>query len=158
MIIDWKEAAQKYINSIIVENDSVQFGDGVDGEIIAHFERELGFEIPSELKQLYGTLNGFGYSTKNGTMHWRLYPIERIQELLSCHNERLRKSSVTLDWDYVPIFDWGNGDTSGYLKYKEQQRFYDSGIWMFDHEAFFSENGEEDYLYQVADSLIEFLS
>ena len=118
---------------------------------IGHAERELGVELPGELRQLLGETNGVS-ANYSAPLVW---PVDEIIE----QNQHFRSSRAFARL-YAPITDFlsfgaeGNGDLFAYRV--AQGRIADTTIYEWDHETdtrLRIASGLKDYVGRIASSI-----
>jgi hypothetical protein len=135
--------------------DPIEFGMGVSDLDFDYYSSSFGVMFPEDFRECYGQLNGFGFP-KAGDIDWFLFPLELISELQMKFKKTVEATHPSLGARYIPIVNWGNGDLSGYLKIGG---ILDSRIFMFEHESYAAEEGqnEGEFIVECDSSLYDFL-
>ena len=155
---DWHKSITAFHKVDNADNpDSLVLGPPASSALIAEFEKQIGFTMPDEFKQLYTEYDGFGTS-RDGETAWFFLPISKLPEHASGVRDWFQETHPEIAKRFVPFVDWGNGDASGYI-------FSDSGtplpaIFMFEHESYeFEEDQDwEEFLVPVDTTIRSFLT
>lgn len=151
---DWKK--------IIIEqhdrhhkDDSVKLIQGAPcaQEDIARLEETIGLKMPSEFKDLYSAVNGFG--SHSGRDDWFLVPVEHIPQVMQLARNWFSETHPELAARFFPFIDWSCGDYTGYLV--SESGMLEKGLHTFGHEEYeFDASQESDvFLYPSGFASIE---
>lgn len=136
---DWKKIVTEYYKSdASLDAESIVFGSPSTDIQILLLKENCPF-LPDETIDLYRECNGFG-CMENGIMEWLLIPIESIDHFKKEVCSIFAITHPDLARNYVPIFDWGDGNVSGYLNKKLSNR---KNIYTFEHESYKSDSTQK---------------
>ncbi|QDT36161.1 SMI1/KNR4 family protein [Stratiformator vulcanicus] len=141
------------------ESDAV-FGQPASEEEISRIEGELGVRFPAELRSLYGTFNGFGVpypGWSDDDVMWLVPPLSRLPSLRGDFQEAVSETHPDVASRYLPVIDYANGDTAGYLI--DEQGIAADGIFSFEHESFEvrSDQPLDEFIQPAAEKLADLL-
>ncbi len=119
----------------------------------------IGFQFPSEFRELYRCHNGVGVSHTHDPdkIYWSFVPLSEIPELISNARDWFQKTHPDLAARFFPFIDWSSGDYTGYLLAPDRSLL--AGLYDFEHEEYqFDESQQSDefmmmFYSSIAESL-----
>lgn len=132
--------------------------EGNDLETISKIEAKIGVGFPDELRDFYQHFNGLGMSEDESELPRFIPPVEHLPELVKSARSWLSKTHSQLAARYLPVVDWENGDSSGYLL--DENGVYLPHFFIFNHELY-QDDAEQDgseFLQPMTSSLLSFLA
>ena len=156
---NWKKAVKQFFANSDPNGEFFHCApDGAAETTINTIAKKLKTELPSELREFYGQFNGIGLTNDESECPNFIPPIEYLPKFIKTARLAFPKSHKQYAARYLPVVDWENGDTSGYLL-DEDGAFIDCLV-MFNHELCTGEKTQDinDFLSPVADSLYGFLN
>lgn len=144
---DWLALVRAYHDMVEPDDpDALVFGEPASANALDELDRELGFTMPKEFRDLYSTFDGFGSKSEDEGTTWFLLPLAKIPVFTIETRDWFQETHSKVAAHYVAIFDWYSGDASGFL-FRENGKARKS-IFMFEHER---------YLHGEAQHWLEFL-
>lgn len=135
-------------------------GPGVAEINIKALENRLGFRFPTELREFYSDLNGFGVrsAASPDEVYWFVRPLEELPEFAETIRHWFQETHPDIAGRFFPFVDWANGDGIGYLVSSTGEVM--PGLVSFEHESYDFDEGQdyEEFLTTVPISLEEFLN
>ena len=115
-------------------------------------------EFPDELCEFYEQFNGIGLTGDDSECPNFVPSVEHLPEFVKSARSAFPKPHKKYADRYLPVVDWENGDTSGYML-DEDGTFVDC-LFMFNHESCTHEKTQDvnEFLTPVAENLYTFLS
>lgn len=132
---------------------------GVAEKDLRSMEKRLGFQFPTELREFYSDLNGFGVrsAVSPDEVYWFIRPLEELPDFAETIRHWFQETHPDIASRFFPFVDWANGDGIGYLVDSTGEVL--PGLVSFEHESYdFDEDQEvEEFLTTVPISIEEFL-
>ena len=155
---NWKQAVDQFFKHSDPEGGFFHCAeDGVGKSKISQFEKKLNIKFPDELREFYSNYNGIGLTNDEEEYPNFIPPLEHLNAFVKSARKSFPKSHKAFANRYLPVVDWENGDTSGYVL-GEDGEFVDA-FFMFEHELCNSQTSDvNDFMVPIADSLHAFLS
>lgn len=155
---NWKKATEEFFKHADPDGEYHHFtGNGVTDVAISSVESKIGIEFPPELRNFYKFSNGLGLSSNEQEAPRFIPPIGQLPSFVETARLFFSATHENIALRYLPVIDWANGDTAGYLL--EPSGNFFPFIVNFMHEQY--EGGESqdanDFLEPVAKNLLEFL-
>ena len=156
---NWKKAIKQFFANS--DPNGVFFHcaqDGVSKKTIDSIAKKLKSELPEELRDFYKHFNGIGLTNEESEYPNFIPPIEHLPEFVKTSRRAFPKSHKKYADRYLPVVDWENGDTSGYVL--DEDGTFVNCLFMFNHELCTHEKtqGVNEFLTPAADNLHSFLS
>ena len=156
---NWKKAVKQFFANSDPTGEFFHCAEGgASARTIQAVEKKLKIRFPDELRQFYEHYNGIGLTNDETEYPNFIPPIEHLVEFVKSARHSFPKSHIQYAERYLPVVDWENGDTSGYVL-NEDGTFVDC-FFMFNHELC-TDNKTQDvneFLSPVAENLHAFLS
>lgn len=147
-----KLISQYYASSQI---EDVHFGPPADADSMDRLNK-LHPSFPADLIAVYQECNGFGVK-EGGEVEWLLMPIENLQDFIARYRSTWEETHPLMASKFVPVFDWGNGDVSGYLPLEIDAT---NAIYTWDHELYEYDAAQDwrEFLVETESSVKDLLS
>ncbi|WP_286766596.1 MULTISPECIES: SMI1/KNR4 family protein [Rhodopirellula] len=135
------------------------FGDAASLERIDDAQATIGVPIPTELRDLYRSVDGYGLQMDPESMlsPWFIVPTSELADFVATHRSTIADTHNSLSKRFLPFIDWANGDAMGYI-YDRDGDLVD-GLHIFSHELYRYEEDQDpgDFFRSFDGSLAEFL-
>lgn len=135
------------------------FGDSAPLERLDDVRAKIGLPLPSELKEFYQSVDGYGLRMERNSMlsPWFIVPTSELPDFVSAQPSAIASSHKSLSERFLPFIDWANGDSMGYI-YDRDGKLID-GLHMFTHELYHYESDQEpdDFFRSFEGSIADFL-
>lgn len=147
-----KLISQYYASSQIAD---VHFGPPADADSITRL-KNIHPSFPADLIAVYQECNGFGVK-EGDEVEWLLMPIEKLQDFVANCRSTWEETHPLMASKFVPVFDWGNGDVSGYLPLEIAPA---NTIYTWDHELYEYDAAQDwrEFLVETESSIEDLLS
>jgi hypothetical protein len=137
---NWKKAVvETFSLSRVTFHSPIQIDEVLD------LERWIGGSLPAELRDIYDQFNGFNCNSSG--YDWEpLKPASRVPGFTLSQRASFG-AHPELAERLLFVFDWPNGDATGYLW--DAEGFLMEGLWTFDHEAYEADASQqpEEFLF-----------
>lgn len=156
---NWKKAVAQFFHNSDPDGEYFHCApERASTKTISSVVKKLRTDIPDELREFYEQFNGVGLTGDDSESPNFIPPIEQLPDFVKSARSLFPKSHKKYADRYLPVVDWGNGDTSGYM-FDEGGTFIDC-LFMFNHETCTNEASQDvnEYLTPVAENLYGFLS
>ncbi len=155
---NWKQITAAFFKNADPSNEYHHWvGNGADSGAIASAESKIGLEFPAELRDFYAFSNGLGMTTDQTESRRFVPTLEDLPAFVGSARSFFSSTHASLSARYLPVIDWENGDTAGYLLQTEGGYF--PFVVNFSHELY-SHNENQDpseFLHPIGESLAMFL-
>jgi len=132
------------------------FRDGCIDSDIRDIEQSLSVSFPKELSDLYTDFDGFGKSAEGGNTLWFFVPLPQLINFVGEVRDWFEETHSSIAKRFLPVFDWGSGDSVGYL-YNNAGEV--DGLYEFNHELYeFDESQDwKEFLIKDSKNITDFL-
>lgn len=112
--------------------------------------------LPAELVDLYRTCNGFGKVGAHCKIRY-LVSSDQVPDFAHGIRDFFRPTHPSIASAFLPVFDWSNGDGTGYLWDTEGSLI--KGLWTFEHESYRRKRNQlwTEFMFSDFDSLLELI-
>ena len=156
---NWKKAVKQFFKNADPDQEYYHCAeDGAPSRSINAAMKKLKIELPQELRSFYEQFNGVGLTNDETEYPSFIPPIDHLPEFVESSRRVFPKTHKKYANRYLPVVDWENGDTCGYMV-NDEGGFIDC-LFMFNHELCTHEQAQDvnEFLTPVAENLYEFLS
>lgn len=91
----------------------------------------FGKDVPEELQDLYKNIDGFGVNLPTGKRIWIIVPSHMLAQFVSNVRGWFDDTHPEVAANFCPFFDWGSGDSIGYLS---NNNTLNNRLFEFSHE------------------------
>ncbi|MDM4019577.1 SMI1/KNR4 family protein [Roseiconus lacunae] len=135
------------------------FGDAAPPERLDDAQSKIGLPLPAELRNLYGSVDGYGLKMEADCMlsPWFIVPTSELVNFVSSCRNAIVETHPNLSGRFLPFIDWANGDFMGYV-YDRNGNLIE-GLHLFLHEKFqhCADQEPDEFFHSFDGSIADFL-
>ena len=157
---DWLDLLTRHHSAAQANSGNASiFGDSASPERLEDLQVKIGLPLPTEFKDLYGNIDGYGLRIDVESMisPWFIVPTAELPDFVSAQRTAIASTHKSLSERFLPFIDLANGDSMGYI-YGRDGSLID-GLHMFMHELYHYDNDQEpnEFFRSFEASIAEFL-